>query len=131
LYFSVHSAVANLAPAGGAVIHAAKHLNPTARTEPKADERELEEVLDLMQPGWREVVVERRFLPSMTVAHAVTTATAGGRAGRPGPAVPRVRNLYVVGDWVGPEGLLADASLASAKQAADLVMQNEGIKAAA
>lgn len=131
LYFSVHSAVAKLAPADGAVIHVAKYLHPTARMEPKADERELEEVLDLMQPGWREVVVERRFLPSMTVAHAVTTATAGGLAGRPGPAVPGVRNLYITGDWVGPEGLLADASLASAKRAAELVMQNEGIKAAA
>lgn len=131
LYFSVHSAVAKLAPADGAVIHAAKYLHPTARMEPKADERELEEVLDLMQPGWREIVVERRFLPSMTVAHAVATATAGGLAGRPGPAVPGVRNLYIAGDWVGPEGLLADASLASAKRAAELVMQNEGIKVAA
>jgi phytoene dehydrogenase-like protein len=131
LYFSVHSAVANLAPASGAVIHAAKYLHPTARTEPKTDERELEEVLDLMQPGWREVVVERRFLPSMTVAHAVATATAGGLAGRPGPVVPRVRNLFIAGDWVGAEGQLADASLASAKRAAELILQNEGMKVAA
>lgn len=131
LYFSVHSAVAKLAPEGGAVIHAAKYLNPTARTDPKADERELEEALDIMQPGWREVVAERRFLPSMTVSHAVATAAVGGLAGRPGPAVPGVRNLYVAGDWVGTEGLLADASLASAQQAAELVMRSEGIRAAA
>jgi phytoene dehydrogenase-like protein len=131
LYFSVHSAVAKLAPEGGVVIHVAKYLNPTARTDSKADERELEGVLDTMQPGWREVVVERRFLPSMVVSHAVVTAAAGGLAGRPGPAVPGVRNLYVAGDWVGAAGMLADASLASAKRAAELVMQGEEIRAAA
>jgi phytoene dehydrogenase-like protein len=128
LYFSVHSAVAKLGPEGGAVIHVAKYLNATAHTEPKADEQELEAVLDLMQPGWREVVAERRFLPNMIVSHAVV---AGGYAGRPGPTVPGVRNLYVAGDWVGPEGLLADASLASAKRAAALILRNEPVQAAA
>jgi hypothetical protein len=34
-----------------------------------------------------------------------------------------VDDLYVVGDWVGPDGLLADASLASAKQTAELILQ--------
>lgn len=131
LYFSVHSAVAKLGPEGGAVIHVAKYLNTTARTDLKADEQELEGMLDLMQPGWREVVGERRFLPSMIVSHAVVTAAAGGCAGRPGPAVPGVRNLYVAGDWVGSEGLLADASLASAKRAAELIMKNERVYAAA
>ena len=32
-----------------------------------------------------------------------------------------VPGLYVVGDWVGDEGLLVDASLASARKAADLI----------
>ncbi len=121
-YFSVHSAVAKLSPAGTAMIHVAKYLNPTESHDPKAEERELEGVLDLVQPGWREVVVERRFLPSMVVANAVVTAAAGGLAGRPGPAVPDVPNLYVAGDWVGADGMLADATLASAKQAATLVL---------
>jgi len=131
LYFSVHSAVAKLGPEDGAVIHTAKYLNPTTRTDPKADERELEGLLDLVQPSWREVVVERRFLPSMLVSHAGVTAAAGGYAGRPGPVVPGVRNLYVAGDWVGPEGLLADASLASAKRAAELIVRSEEVLAAA
>jgi len=131
LYFSVHSAVAKLGPDGGAVIHAAKYLNPALRTDAKADEQELEGVLDTMQPGWREVVVERRFLPSLVVSHMLVTAAAGGTAGRPGPAVPGIRNLYVAGDWVGPEGMLADASLASAKRAAELITRSENVSAAA
>jgi phytoene dehydrogenase-like protein len=126
LYFSVHSAVAKLGPEGGAVIHAAKYLNPATTINAKTDEQELEQLLDLMQPGWRDVAVEQRFLPQMTVYHALPTAKTKGLAGRPGPAVPGVSNLYIAGDWVGAEGMLADASFASAKQVAKLIEQRSG-----
>jgi phytoene dehydrogenase-like protein len=118
LYLSVHSAVARLAPDGGALVHVARYVRPGEDTDVRVDERELEGLLDLVQPGWRRVLVERRFLPRMTVSNAEVTAAGGGLAGRPGPAVPEVRNLYVAGDWVGPEGMLADATLASAELAA-------------
>ena len=131
LYLSVHSAVAKLAAPGGATIHVAKYLPAGRPTDAKADERELEATLDLVQPGWRDVVVERRYLPSMIVSHALVTAAAGGIAGRPSPAVPDVAGAYVVGDWVGRDGMLADASLASAKQAATLIMQRDARHAAA
>jgi len=121
LYLSVHSAVARLAPQQGATIHLAKYLPTDGAEDHRADKQQLEGLLDLVQPGWREEIVEQRFLPSMTVYGALATAAAGGTAGRPGPAVPDIRNLYVVGDWVGTQGLLADASLASAKQAARLI----------
>lgn len=120
LYCSVHSAVARLAPEGMAVIHVAKYLG-TSDDDPATEERELESLLDGLQPGWRGLVAERRFLPRMLVTPALVTARQGGTAGRPGPAVPEVRGLFVVGDWTGPEGMLVDASLASARRAADLV----------
>ncbi|MGH3055174.1 MAG: phytoene desaturase family protein, partial [Gaiellaceae bacterium] len=131
LYLSVHSAVAKLAPAGSATIHVAKYLDPDVPTDAKADERQLEDLLDLVQPGWRGLVVERRFLPNMVVYHALVTAAQGGWRGRPGPTVPNIPNLYVVGDWVGPEGLLADASLSSAKQAAQLITRTPMLQAVA
>jgi phytoene dehydrogenase-like protein len=131
VYFSVHSAVAKLAPPGGATVHVAKYLDPTATHEPKADERELERLADLMQPGWRDAVVERRFLPSMVVYNGLVTAAAGGVAGRPGPAVPDIDGLFVVGDWVGPEGLLADATVASAKQAVEHIARRAAARIAA
>ena len=131
LYLSVHSAVAKLAAPGGAMIHVAKYLNPNTPSDTKADERELEGLLDLIQPGWRTLVAERRFLPNMTVSHALITAAAGGTTGRPGPAVPNVRNLYVAGDWVGKEGMLADASAASACRAVEMVIQSGARRAAA
>lgn len=123
LYLSVHSAFAKLAPAGAATIQVAKYLNPCDHGDAKANERELEGLLDLIQPGWREVVIERRYLPRLTVCDGLVTAALGGRSGRPGPAVAEIDNLYVAGDWVGSAGLLADASFASAKRAAELIVR--------
>jgi len=120
LYLSVHSAAARLAPEGGAMIHVLKYLAP-GEGDAKADERELEGLLDLIQPGWREAVIEHRFLPNMLVSHALPTAAAGGLRGRPDVTVPGADGVYVAGDWVGREGLLADASLASARRAAAAV----------
>ena len=121
LYLAVHSASARLAPAGGVLIHVAKYLAPDADQAPEQVERALESLLDLVQPGWRVAVAHRRFLPAMTVMHAMATAHQGGTAGRPDPQVEDVPGLYVVGDWVGAEGLLVDASLASARRAAEVI----------
>ena len=121
LYASVHSAVARLAPAGGALVHAMRYGG--LRGEPAAVvEAQLEGLLDALQPGWRGLVAHRRFLPDLVVANAIVEAAAGGTAGRPGPRVHDLPGLYVAGDWVGPEGMLADASLASGRQAASAVL---------
>jgi hypothetical protein len=87
-----------------------------------ADRAELESALDVVQPRWRDRVVSARFLPHPTVSHWLVGAESGGLAGRPGPAVAGVEGLAVAGDWVGGEGLLADASLASARAAARLLL---------
>ena len=120
LYFSVHSPYAKLAPEGGVLIHVAKYLGTSIVPKPREDQPELEELLDLMQPGWRQVLVKKRPLPSMVVSNAVVTAATGGLAGRPDARI--ADNLYIVGDWVGKEGLLSNASVASAKHAAHLIL---------
>ncbi|MCW5893618.1 MAG: NAD(P)/FAD-dependent oxidoreductase [bacterium] len=119
-YLSVHTAVARLAPAGGAVVHVMRYLEPDPPPA-KVVEQSLEATLDLVQPGWRAAVVTRRFLPGMLAASALVRAAQGGLRGRPGPQVTGAANCAVAGDWVGPEGCLADASLASARRAAALV----------
>jgi phytoene dehydrogenase-like protein len=118
LYYSVHSATASLAPGGAAVIHVAKYLDSSAVTDPKADEKDVEGFLDILQPGWRTEVVVQRFLPSMTVINAIPTATRGGLDGRPSVGVRDVPGLYIAGDWVGAHGTLANAAVASAARAA-------------
>ena len=125
LYLSVHSTSAELSPPGGALIHAAKYLPTDDPTDPEVDKAELHVLLDLMQPGWRDVLVTERFLPRMTVSHALVTACRGGLAGRPGPAVAGLPGLYLAGDWVGREGMLADAALASARRAAEMTLSHE------
>jgi len=124
-YLSVHSAAARLAPEGCALIQVAKYLPPDHPDSKESVERELEGVLDLIQPGWGEALMYRRFLPDVIVMNALPLASKHGTRGRPGPEVSNVRGLFVVGDWVGGEGLLVDASLASAKQAAAMIAQPE------
>jgi hypothetical protein len=98
-----------------------------ARSDAARDEAELEALLDLLQPGWRDVVVERRWLPAMIATNAIVTARDGGLAGRPPVRVPDAPDLFVVGDWVGSEGMLLDASLASAERAAGEIAGSLGV----
>ena len=120
LYFSVHSAYAKIAPEGGALVHVAKYLGTSIEPKPREDQPELEEFLDFLQPGWRQVLVKKRPLPNMVVSNALVTAADGGLGGR--PDVKIADNLYIVGDWVGKEGLVSNASVASAKHAAQLIL---------
>jgi len=130
LYLSVHSATAQLAPNGAALIQTAKYLPPGDTDSAEEVERELEGLLDLVQPGWRETVVHRRFLPDMTVINALPSAARGGAQGRPGTEVSDIPGLFIVGDWVGSEGLLVDAGLASAREAAAVIMNSSPAAAA-
>jgi phytoene dehydrogenase-like protein len=120
LYFSVHSAYAKLAPKGGALIHVAKYLGTAIQPKPREDQPELEAFLDLLQPGWRQVLVKKRPLPNMVVSNALVTAADGGLGGRPNPRI--AENLYIVGDWVGKEGLVSNAAVASAKHASQQIL---------
>jgi len=114
LYFSVHSASARLAPEGAAVIHVAKYLgSQDGKADAKAVQAELEAFCDVVQPGWRREVVERRYLPSMLVTGALVEA---GKS-RPGPEVAGAPSLLVAGDWVGDVSMIADAAVASGSRA--------------
>src|SRR5262249_14651718 len=54
LYCSVHSAVARLAPEGGALIQVARYLGDDS-PDPKRIEAQLEGLRDRLHPGWRDV----------------------------------------------------------------------------
>lgn len=118
IYVSVHSNVARLAPDGAGLIHAMRYLGEEpARPAHRAH---LESLLDDAQPGWRDQVVDSRWGPAMTVMHAIPEARFGGLSGRPAAHQAGVPNVAIAGDWVGPEGLLFDACLASARAAAEV-----------
>jgi phytoene dehydrogenase-like protein len=115
--YSADSVLSRVAPSNGAVVHIAKYLASGATGTPQ-DERQLERALDLLQPGWRDLVVYRRFLPTVVVSHALVAADSGGFLGRANGHLAGLDNVFLAGDWIGPTGQLADASIASGVHAA-------------
>jgi phytoene dehydrogenase-like protein len=124
-FMTAQSLYSRVAPDGAALVYTFKQLDPRTPGDPREDERDLEDLLDAAQPGWREVLVDRQYLPRIEAVGALPTAESGGFAGRPGPRVPGLENLHLAGDWVGPEGFLVDASAASARSAARSVLEDD------
>jgi phytoene dehydrogenase-like protein len=125
MYLSVHSRWAELAPKGGGLVHAAKYLPAAGSTDPEADLRELEQLMDVVQPRWQKEIIHRRFLPHLPVTHAIVRAKDAGLAGRPRVDAPAINNVLLAGDWVGDQGMLSDAAFASARQAARFAVGKE------
>jgi phytoene dehydrogenase-like protein len=122
-YFSVHSLYARgLAPEGGALVQIAKYLDGNC----SATRDELERLADVAMPGWRDEVVVSRWLPDMTVVHAIPEA---GRE-RPDVDALKMPGVMIAGDWVGPRAMLADAGVASGLRAARALGSRAAGKAA-
>ena len=115
LYLSTHSPVADLAPPGGAVVELLKYLDGRPTTADQ-DRAELEAFAARTGIGVDDIVT-RRFLRRMMVTGGTPRGDRGGLRGRPGVAVAGSPTIFVAGDWVGPDGMLADASLASGRAA--------------
>jgi len=111
-YFSVHTPYARLAHGdAGEVAHLLWYGE--ADGDPRAG---LEWLLDRVQPGWHAQLADWRHGRRLVVAHG-RPLPGRGLAGRPPSVVPDLANVYVAGDWVGPDGLLADAAFASGRAA--------------
>jgi phytoene dehydrogenase-like protein len=108
LYATTQSPPARQAPEGQAMVVAIRYGARSAA----ADRAQLDALMGEagIRPG---DVVSSRFLADMTVAGTIPRARNGGLSGRPGVEDTGVPGVTMAGDWVGPAGLLADASLAS------------------
>jgi phytoene dehydrogenase-like protein len=123
LYMSTHTPSAQLAPNGGEVVHVIHYGVVQTESENEiahvGDHRaEMEQFLDDAQPGWRKHVIAEQYGRRLMVAGDRPTPQGGSLANRPGPAIADCPNIFVAGDWVGGSGLLADAALASGREAA-------------
>jgi phytoene dehydrogenase-like protein len=123
LYFSTHSASAQLAPKGCRMVHVAKYLGSTVQ-DPKAVRAELEEFATLAIPGWRQHTRFVRFLPELTVTRMMPGSSPG-----PDANCLHLDRIAIAGDWVGPDGMLADAAVASALTAARSIQRQEAAAA--
>lgn len=116
LYLVRHSPPADLAPPGGAVVHVMRYLRGADRPAPTAARAELEEHCRLagIDPAAAE---EARYLHRMVACGALPTPAGGGLAGRPDVAGTGHDGVFVAGDWLGSDGHLADAALATGEAA--------------
>jgi phytoene dehydrogenase-like protein len=112
LYLSVHQPPADLAPAGTSVVHGMRY-GARSSTEDRADLWRLARIGGITE----DRVVAQRFLRRMVVMGGLPRAATGGLPGRPAVRAPGVAGLTLAGDWVGPVGLLTDASVASGREA--------------
>jgi phytoene dehydrogenase-like protein len=123
-YLSTHGPVAaGLAPAGRWLLQLLEYLPPGAGpAEPDVMRDRFAELAAHAGIGGDDVVM-RRYLHRMTVMGGMPLAATGGLAARPAvDALHRdgLPGVFLAGDWVGGEGMLADASAASASRAVAL-----------
>lgn len=123
-FLTTQSEYSEVAPDGSALIYTFKQLDPRVASDPAADERDLEDLLDRAQPGWRDVLVHRRYLPHIEAVSTLPTAATGGMPGRPDLTVPGDESIYLAGDWVGADGFLVDACASSARQATNRCLEH-------
>ena len=97
-----------------------KYYNPVLEMNHIRDDKEqLESTMELLHPNWKREVVAQQYLPKITVVHDF-------------PHIDRVEKaaliylkcrVYVAGDWVGHDEVLADAAIASGKRAALYILK--------
>ncbi|MCR2806398.1 phytoene desaturase family protein [Paenibacillus soyae] len=123
VFLTDQSRAARLSKNGEHVVCVIKYQG--ADSDPADDLRELEGTLDLVQPGWRDELAAKQFLPRIAVCGDFPHVK---RREQPGPAVPEIAGLYVAGDWASHGEILVDASTASAKRAVShLLARSKGI----
>ena len=105
-------------PEGHAVVSAIRYVVSDARD----DRRALDAHVARLGVKPDDIVADR-FLARMVVGGTMPTAQTGGLAGRPRVTDSGQLGVLIAGDWVGPDGLLADASLASGHAAARVALE--------
>jgi|SRR5579864_2859292 len=122
-FITAQSDFARIAPPGGAVVHGLLQLDARHPIPAENQRGLLEAFLAEVQPAWSDHVVTQRFLPRMAACSALPLASTNGLAGRPGSRSEELDNVYFAGDWVGPRGFLIDATLASARESARVILR--------
>lgn len=125
ILFTNESRAAKVCKEGNVVVHLVKYHDPTCQEyDPLANKEQLEEVMDLLQPGWRGSLITKQFLPKITVVHDFPRVD---RHEPIGPEIPSTQGLYIAGDWASHEELLADGAVASGRRAAMHILEKSKV----
>ncbi|WIY63334.1 protoporphyrinogen/coproporphyrinogen oxidase [Bacillus arachidis] len=125
VFFTNQSRAAKLSDDGTVVVGLIKYHNPALQASNFSDDKVLlEHTMDLLHPKWQQELVEKQYLPKVTVVYDFPHI---GRTENPGPAVPEMPGIYVAGDWAGHDELLADAAVSSGKRAALQILEQSKI----
>ena len=119
VYCINHCPPASLAPNGGAVVHVMRYLGTNEHPDADSTRSELRGIAEIAGVRSDDIVYDR-YLHSMTAVSLLTTPDSGGLKGRPPVVVAGAPGMYLAGDWVGDQGWLVDASLASGERAGQL-----------
>lgn len=115
VYLSVFSQTAEVGPRGSEVIHVMRYVD---HGEAPSDTRsELEALLDVARPGWRDRVCEASYQPRLCTNNWIETASL------PRPDAELASGLFAAGDWVSVDGVLADAAVGSALEVSRRVLE--------
>ncbi|EOS8271400.1 TPA: phytoene desaturase family protein [Bacillus cereus] len=116
IFFTNQSRAAKLSDDGSIAVSLIKYHNPVLEMKHTHEDKELlESTMDLLHPNWKREVVAQQYLPKITVVYDFLHIN---RVEKPGPNIPEMPGVYVAGDWVGHDEILADAAVASGKRAA-------------
>lgn len=114
-YAIAHTPSADLADNGGDVLHVMTY-EPAVDDRGQAGVTELEVIADEAAPGWRTRELARQVGRRRVVAFD-RPHPSEGLAGRQPVELSELPGAFVAGDWVGAEGMLGSASIASGRRA--------------
>ncbi|RYI25152.1 NAD(P)/FAD-dependent oxidoreductase [Bacillus infantis] len=122
-YYSVHSNYARLSKKGeSTILHVLKYHHPDESIDATEEKRNLENFLEVIQPGWQKYIITKRCLPQITVNGRLPMVNDTSLFTRSSAILP---GLYAAGDWASPSFILSEAAAESGKQAALEVIDKE------
>jgi glycine/D-amino acid oxidase-like deaminating enzyme len=124
LYLSAHAPAARLAPNRSGLVSVLRYHEMGANRVQLDHDASRHELRALAQVAGidDDDIVHERYLHRLVVAHGAPVARGGLRWTRPPVDALGLPGVYVAGDWVGPDAMLADASAASGQQAACMAL---------
>ncbi|MFC4321387.1 phytoene desaturase family protein [Litchfieldia salsa] len=123
IYFSVHSNYARLSDDGKSfVMHVFKYHHPDANIDINRVKNELEDFLEIIQPGWKSYKITSRYLPQIIVNQRLPQIGEEQMLKCIKKVIP---GLYIAGDWACTDSILSEGAVSSGKQAAKDILEKE------